>query len=67
MNKNVKVAIFVVALLLLSWAWNSATARRYERKLTSKDVAYQEELSVAETKVFRNKKKAKKQFDDWLK
>ncbi len=24
-------------------------------------------LSVAETKVFRSKKKAKKQFDDWLK
>ena len=24
------------------------------------------DLSVAETKVFRSKKKAKKQFDDWL-
>lgn len=24
-------------------------------------------LSVAETKVFRSKKKAKKQFDEWLK
>ncbi len=24
-------------------------------------------LSIAETKVFRSKKKAKKQFDDWLK
>ena len=24
-------------------------------------------LSVAETKVFRSKKRAKKQFDDWLK
>jgi hypothetical protein len=24
-------------------------------------------LSVAETKFFRSKKKAKKQFDDWLK
>ena len=25
------------------------------------------ELLVSETKMFRNKKKAKKQFDDWLK
>jgi len=25
------------------------------------------ELSVVETKLFRSKKKAKKQFDDWLK
>lgn len=25
------------------------------------------ELSVVETKMFRSKKKAKKQFDDWLK
>lgn len=25
------------------------------------------ELSVAETKMFRTKKKAKRQFDDWLK
>lgn len=25
------------------------------------------ELSVAETKMFRTKKKAKQQFDDWLK
>ena len=25
------------------------------------------ELSVAETKLFKNKRKAKKQFDEWLK
>lgn len=25
------------------------------------------EMSVAETKIFKTKKKAKKQFDDWLK
>lgn len=25
------------------------------------------EMSVAETKIFKNKKRAKKQFDEWLK